>query len=205
MAHADTAHAGHGTAQAGESGHGHAVGQSDKKIALLISVLTLFVALSETFGKASQTSALSYNVEATDLWAFQQAKTLRAATLRTAADALQLDLVATGDPAAKAAMQKRIDSWQKDAARYESEPSSNEGSRELTARAEEAEHKRDTALASYHHYEIASGALSIGIVLASASVITGIIALAYIAGGLGVLGLAFMTIGLFAPHAVHLF
>ena len=135
MAHADTAHAGHGTAQAGESRHGHAVGQSDKKIALLISVLTLFVALSETFGKASQTSALSYNVEATDLWAFQQAKTLRAATLRTAADALQLDLVATGDPAAKAAMQKRIDSWQKDAARYESEPSSNEGSRELTARA----------------------------------------------------------------------
>ncbi len=31
------------------------------------------------------------------------------------------------------------------------------------------------------------------------------VALAYLAAGLGVVGLAFMAIGLFAPHAVHLF
>lgn len=185
-----------------ENGHS---GHSDKKIALLISVLTLFLAFSETLGKASQTSALSYNVEASDLWAFYQAKTIRIVTLRTAADALALDAAATTDPAAKAAMQKRIDAWQKDAARYESEPATKEGATELEARAEAAEHKRDTALAGYHHYEVASAALSIGIVLAAATVITGMIALTYIAGTLGILGLAFMAIGLIAPHAVHLF
>ncbi len=37
-----------------------------------------------------------------------------------------------------------------------------------------------------------------------AAVITGMMALAYIAAGLGVLGLIFTGIGLFAPHAVHL-
>ena len=64
---------------------------------------------------------------------------------------------------------------------------------------------RDMSLARYHHYEVASAAFQIGIVLASATVITGIVALSFIAGGLGLLGIAFMAIGLFAPHAVHLF
>jgi hypothetical protein len=36
-------------------------------------------------------------------------------------------------------------------------------------------------------------------------VITGMIMLSYLAGALGLIGLAFMGIGLFAPHAVHLF
>ena len=59
-------------------------------------------------------------------------------------------------------------------------------------------------LAKYHHYEFASAAFQIGIVLASATVITGMVVLSYLAGGLGVLGLAFMAFGLFAPHVLHL-
>jgi Domain of unknown function (DUF4337) len=72
-------------------------------------------------------------------------------------------------------------------------------------RAKEAEHKRETALAKYHHYEVASAAFQIGIVLASATVITGMIVLSWLAGGLAVVGLGLMAIALFAPHAVHLF
>ena len=56
-----------------------------------------------------------------------------------------------------------------------------EGRRELMARAIAAEAKRDT-LESYHHYEVASAAFQIGIVLASATVITGMVVLAYLAG-----------------------
>ena len=59
-------------------------------------------------------------------------------------------------------------------------------------------------MARYHHYEVASAAFQIGIVLASATIITGMIALAWISGLLAVLGVAFTFIGLFAPHAVHL-
>jgi hypothetical protein len=36
-------------------------------------------------------------------------------------------------------------------------------------------------------------------------VITGMLALAYAAAGLGVIGVIFTAIGFFAPHAVHLF
>ena len=47
-------------------------------------------------------------------------------------------------------------------------------------------------------------AFQIGIVLASATIITGIAALAWVAGALALAGLAFTAIGLLAPHAVHL-
>jgi hypothetical protein len=82
---------------------------------------------------------------------------------------------------------------------------SKEGRKELAEKAKVAEHKRDLALARYHHYEVASAAFQIGIVMASAAVITTMVVLAYIAGALGAIGLVFTAIGLWAPHAVHLF
>ena len=178
---------------------------SNKKIALLIAVLALFLAFAETLGKSAQTNAISLNVEASNLWAFFQAKTIRMTVLRTAAEETEIDLPAATDPALRAAKQKRIDDWKKTAARYDSEPETHEGRKELSERAKHSEERRETAMAKYHHFEIASAAFQIAIVLASATVITGIMALTWLAGGLGILGLVFMAIGLLAPHAVHLF
>jgi uncharacterized protein DUF4337 len=180
----------------------HAAGHN-KQIALLIAVIALFLALSETFGKSAQTSAISDNVEASNLWAFFQAKTIRMTAVRTAAEALSIEAEATADAAAKAAMMKQIEAWQKTAARYDDEPETNEGRKQLSARAQAAEHTRDTNMAKYHHFELASAAFQVGIVLASAAIITGMIALAFAAGGLSIAGLVLMGIGLFAPHAVH--
>ena len=180
---------------------------SNKKIALLISVIALFLAFSETLGKSAQTAGIGYNVEASNLWAFFQAKTIRMTAVRTAAEVVELDIVATADPAQREAKLKRIENWQKTAARYDTEPETQEGRKELAARAVAAEKKRDDALTRYHHYEIASAALQIGIVLASASVITGMLILAWGAGALGLLGIAITGLGLFWPellHALHL-
>jgi hypothetical protein len=101
--------------------------------------------------------------------------------------------------------EKKIDEWRRTAVRYESEPKTHEGRKELAARAKEAEDRRELAMARYHHFELAGAALEIGIVLASATIITGMIILAWIAGGLGLVGIAFMGLALFAPHSVHLF
>ena len=185
------------------SAAGH-IDPSNKKIALLIALLALVLAISETLGKAAQTSALSHNIEASNLWAFFQAKTIRMTVVRTAAEGAQLDAsAAAGD--ARATLDKQIDAWKKTAARYDSEPETNEGRKELAARAKAAEEKRDRSLAAYHHYEVASGLVQVGIVLASAAIITTVMMLAWIGAGLGVAGLAFMLIGLVAPTAVHLF
>ena len=63
----------------------HASG-SNKKIALLIAVIALFLALSETLGKGAQTEAISKNVEASNLWAFFQAKSIRRTVVQATAD-----------------------------------------------------------------------------------------------------------------------
>ena len=179
------------------------IGSSNKKIALLISVLALFLAFAETLGKSAQTEGLRDNIEAANLWAFYQAKHMRETTLRTAAEIQRLDLSITTDPDAKAAKEKQINSWLKTADRYQSDPEKHEGRKELEERAREKEHERDRAFAEYHHYEIASAALQIGIVLASASVITSMLVLAWLGGGLGVIGVVLMAIGYFTPELLH--
>jgi len=191
-------------------GGGHVDGTSlNKKVALLIAVLALFLAFSETLGKSAQTNALNFQIEASNLWNFFQAKNIRRTLTLVAAESAKVDLTTTTDEARKAALAKQIDDWGKTAARYRSEPEAGggkgEGTLELSRRAVEEQHFRDTALARYHHYELASAAFQIGIVLASSTVITGIVLLSYLAASLGVGGLIFMAIGLYAPHAVHLF
>jgi hypothetical protein len=176
----------------------------DKKIALLIAVIALFLALSETLGKGAQTESISKNVESSNLWAFFQAKSIRRTVVQTASDEARLSLGTIGDEAAKAALQKQIDEWQKTAARYRSEPETGEGQDQLSERAKHAEEERDLAEAKYHHFELASAAFQIGIVLASATIITGIVALSWISGLLALAGIAFTALGIFVPHLLHL-
>ena len=176
--------------------------RDNKRIALLIAILALFLALSEMLGKSAQTEALGANVEASDLWAFWQSKAIRITTLRTAADTLKVDL-AVSDPSVKEARQKLIEGWQKTIERYESDPEKHDGRKELEERAHEAEGKRNSSLTQYHHYEFASAALQIGIVLASASIITGTMILAWLGAALGLAGVAMIGLGFAAPHLLH--
>ena len=176
----------------------------NRKIALLIAVIALFLALSETLGKGAQTESISKNVEASNLWAFFQAKSIRRTVVQTASEQSKLSSSATADDATKAALQKQIDEWQKTAARYRSEPETHEGTEQLAERAKHAEEERDLAEAKYHHFELASAAFQIGIVLASATIITGMVALAWISGVLALAGIAVPALGIFMPHLLHL-
>ncbi len=187
-------------------GHGHDGGHGgdNKRIALLISVLALILSLSETLGKSAQTTAIDKNIEASNLWSFFQAKTIRMTVVRTAAEAAELELN-LGLPKSKEAIAQRVADWRKTADRYDNEPDTGEGRKQLSARAKEAEKIRDRSLAAYHHYEVASAALQIAIVLASASIVTSMAVLAWIGVGLGVVGIVFCGIAFFAPLSVHLF
>ncbi len=181
----------------------------NRNVALAIAVMALFLAFSETLGKSAQTAALNSQIEASNLWNFFQAKSIRRTSTIIATEQMKVDLLGAANEQQRAAMEKQIDEWAKTAARYRSEPEAaggkGEGTVELSRRALEEQHVRDLSLARYHHYEFASAAFQIGIVLCSATVITGMIALTYIAGILALGGIGFMAIAVFAPHAVHLF
>ena len=185
----------------------HEGGRDNKKIALIISVLALFLAFSETFGKSAQTAALNAQIEASNLWNFFQAKNIRRTMTIVATEMAKIDTVAAGTDQHKAALAKQIDEWTKTAARYRSEPEAGggkgEGTQELSRRAQEMEKLRDHELNKYHNFEFASAAFQIGIVLASAAVITGIITLAYAAIGVGLIGVVLTGTGLFMPELLH--
>src|SRR5262245_3828006 len=106
-------------------GHGHVDHHGGNKgVALLISVLALVLAFSETLGKSAQTTALNANIEAANLWAFFQAKTIRQTVLRTAAE--QAETTGPND-----AMRKQIGKWKETVQRYQSEPDTGEGRDQL--------------------------------------------------------------------------
>ena len=130
------------------------------------------MAFASAGDKGAQTEAISENVEAANLWAFYQAKGIRA-TLLTAAEMLDFENETENNPNTKTAKEARITGWKQTATRYESEPETREGRKELSERAKLVEEHRETSMAKYHNYEIASAALEIGIVLAPATIITG--------------------------------
>jgi len=186
-------------AEEGEHGEGF-----NKRIALVIAILALFLSFSETLGKGAQTEAATKNIEASDLWAFYQAKDIRRTVVNAAADQTVLLEAGLTDPAAKAAIDKQIETWRQAAEHYESDPKAGNGRKELEEQAKGAEEERDLSVAKYHHYELSAAAFQVGIVFASAAVITGMVGLAWFAGALGVVGAALLALGLFAPHAVRL-
>jgi hypothetical protein len=189
-----------------EHEHGH--GGGNKKIAILIAVLAALLALSETAGKSAQTAYLTQHIEASNLWAFFQAKTIRQTVVHTAMEATEAltgaPAVAGAAPPASDRIAAQIAAWRANAERWESEPSTQEGRRELSARATAAEHERERALATYHQFEVSSAAYQLAIVLASASIVTGVALLAWVAGGLGLVGVVFSLLGWFAPTLLHL-
>jgi hypothetical protein len=173
----------------------HGARSFDRKVGLLISVLALFLAIAEMQGKSAQTSALALNIQAANLWNFFQAKTVRQTVLRTASEEMALHSDVPG-------RQAQIEAWKSTIDRWETEPSTGEGRRELMARAKETERKRDLAFGAHHAYEIASLVLQLGIVLASVTLISGLLGFAYASGVLGIAGL-FLLAGLqIAPDRI---
>jgi hypothetical protein len=116
---------------------GHAVGDhgGDKRIALLISILALFLAIAETGAKSAQTEAITRNVEASNLWSFFQARTIRQTVVTTAVAEAELSKAVGAEGAAAAAIDRQVAAWRAAIERWESEPQTGEGRRELSERA----------------------------------------------------------------------
>jgi hypothetical protein len=179
-------------------GHGPSIEGNNKYVALLIAMLALCLAFSEMLGKNAEKASMQANIEASNLWAFFQAKTIRRATAMNLSELVQIDAIGADEPR-KAAIAKQVDTWTKLAGRLESEPETNEGRKELMARARAAESKRDLENQKNEGFEIASAILQVAIVVASATIITGVAWLALAAGGLGAVALGLMGVAQFAP------
>ena len=91
-------------------------------------------------------------------------------------------------------------------AKFEKDPKTPEDSLDaIQERAKQASEGRELYNRKLEHFEYASGSLQIAVVLASAAIITGAAALAWIAGGLGVIGAALLGLGHLAPTLLPFF
>ena len=183
-----------------------AVESGNKKIALLIAVLALFLALAESGAKNAEHRATELNIESSDLYNFYQAKKVRSTIAETAAESLEAERGAASDPAVQAAFEKQIASFKATVAKFEKDPKTPEDSLDaIQERAKQAGEGRELSNRKLEHFEYASGSLQIAVVLASAAIITGAAALAWIAGGLGLIGAALLGLGHFAPALLPFF
>lgn len=192
-------------------GAGHDAGDpSSKRIAIFITVIGLLLAIAETMAKGAQTNSIASNVQASNLWSFYQAKTIRQTSLKTAAEQMEVDVALAKDPAVKERLAKRVADWRAEVERYQTEPKTNdrhenvgEGRKELSARAIEAEAKRDVYTNQYHCFEIGSAALQIAIVMASVYLLTHIVLVLWMATGFVGLGVIFALLGIFSPATIN--
>jgi hypothetical protein len=180
----------------------HEVAKEDKRVALLISVLALSLAIVETGANSAQTEAISGSVQTTDTWSFYQARTIRQTTVRTAAELAELTKPGT-DPAARAAIEAQQKTWRDMANRWDDDPKGGDGRKQLAERARLLEGSHETAMARYHLYEYGAALIQVAIVVASASIITAVPLLTVGSIVLGLGGAALGLIGWLAPQAVH--
>ena len=169
----------------------------NKWIGVWIGVLAVLLAVCGVGGGNAAKDANRANIDASNKWAFFQAKNIRRTSYILAADELELTLLA--QPAlsteAAAAIKTKLGTWRATADRYRTEPDTGEGLAELSARAKELERERDEALRKDPYFDLAEALLQIGIVLASVAIIAGTSTLLFASFGAGVLGTLLMLNG----------
>ncbi len=180
----------------------HASGHNDRaarRVAVLVAVLAAILALAETGEKSAQNEYLTHHIQSADHWAFFQAKNIRSTIQRAAADVMESQ-PNSADPD----IRKRIDAARADAVRLRDDPAAGDGSKQIAEKARNEEHLREISFERYHLFEGAVGVLQISIVLASVSVVTRVLALAWGAGVLGLLAglFALATAALPEFHAI---
>jgi hypothetical protein len=157
--------------------------------ALLVSVLAMVLAICNLGGNNTGKDATMNNILASNMYSFYQAKSLKQTQYKIAADELEIQLASDKlTAAAKEQTQAKLAAYKKNLDRYESEPETGEGKKELMVKAKEFELERDLALKKDPWFDYAEGLLQLSIVLTSVAIITGRRSMALVALVLGTVG-----------------
>ena len=129
--------------------------------AIYVGVVAMLLAISALGGAEATKEMLNANIHASDTYAFYQSKYIRQVLLQTAAEELELTAAASANlaPEQRARVDQLVKRYRDTAARYESEPATAEGKKELMARAKQWEHTRDHAARAPAEFRVFRGAV----------------------------------------------
>jgi hypothetical protein len=172
--------------------------QDNKFTAIYIAVLAVLIAICSIGDDDASKTMIRSSVGAADTYAFFQAKNIRQTAYALSADEFEAELLKPGlDENTRKFLQDKLGKYRATVDRYESEPATGDGKKELLAKARGLEAERDLALRRDPYFDYGQGLLQIAIVLASASLILGGTILLWVSGVMGIVG-ALSTINAFA-------
>ena len=130
------------------------------KAGMVISVFALLLAVNSWYGGTLSSKVLNNTIASNNVWAFYQAKSIK----QTLAEQSLDDAVYRKDTAKAEKLQAKID-------RYESDPKTGEGKKELMEKARQLEAERDEAKKRSPWIGYASTLYQLSIVVLSASIL----------------------------------
>ena len=155
------------------------------KAGWVITVIAALLAVNTYIANGISSNVLTNTIRANDTWNFYQSKSIKQTIAENARD----DALARNDVKKVAELTVKID-------RYESDPVTSEGKRELMARARQLEQERDQAKKHSPWLTFAGSALQLSIVLLSASILAVSMGMFYASIGVGLIGAVLMAQGI---------
>jgi hypothetical protein len=151
----------------------------------VITVVAALLAVNTYIANGISSNILTNTIRANDTWNFYQAKSIKQTIAENARD----EAAVRRDTNKVAALTAKID-------RYESDPKSGEGKRELMARARGLEADRDQAKLHSPWLTFSGSAFQLSIVLLSASILAVSMGMFWASIGVGILGAVLMSQGI---------
>lgn len=151
----------------------------------VITVIAAMLAVNTYIANGLSSEVLTNTIRANDTWNFYQSKSIKQTIAENARD----DAVARHDVKKVAELTARID-------RYESDPVTGEGKKELMDRARSLENSRDEAKKHSPWLTFSGSALQLSIVLLSASILAVSMGMFYASIGVGLIGAVLMSQGI---------
>jgi shikimate kinase len=174
--------------EVGEDEEAAAKGKSgDEKFraraALTIAIMAMLLAITSLGGGNVAEDIMDNNIQASNRWAFYQAKNDRQTANKIAADELEVQIQLNGasiTPEMRTLLEKRVQQYKETAARYDDEPSKEEpdnplkgdGKKQLAAQAKYFEEQRNLAMKQDTNFDFAEALFQIAIVLASVAILS---------------------------------
>ena len=171
---------------------------------IYLGIVAMLLAITALGGSNATKTMLNANIQASDIYGYYQAKNIRQTVYQLTAEQLDAELLALPEmpEAARTKIEDRIKRYRERVERYESDPSTGDGKKELLAKAKEFEARRDHAAERDPNFDFAEALFQIAIVLGSVSIVAASRPLVHLSGILAVAGTLLMINGYFL--LVHL-
>lgn len=158
--------------------------QTKERTGWIITFLAAFLAITSLLDGGNSAQILDNTIEANNVWSFYQAKSIKQSLAEISYD----NAVRNGDKKKAEIMKAKME-------RYESEPSSGEGKKELMIKARAIEAERAVAELRSPWYTYSNAFYQIAIVILAASMLTFSKRMYWIGIGIGAFAILLMTQG----------